>query len=321
MQTLKSAEKDERLQSILFESLGQDILKLMADNDVVEIMLNEDGKLWTDRLSIGRTYTDKQLAAHDAERIIRVIASNIGEIRNESSPRLAAEIKHLNGARFQGMLPPVVVNPIFAIRKKATKIFTLKDYIDKKIISKETVNHLKEAIKKKRNILVAGGTGSGKTTLVNALLAEVANYNDRVLIIEDTQELQCAAEDCVRLRSKEGIATMQDLLKDVLRLRPDRIMVGEVRGGEALTLLKSWNTGHNGGIATIHSNGSGCSALYRLEQLIQEAIENIPRVLISEAIDVIVYIERYRTSRRINNIVEVQDFKDDSYVIKEIIKS
>ena len=163
---------------------------------------------------------------------------------------------------------------------------------------------LPKAVRHRSNLLIAGGTSSGKTTLVNALLAEIAGLDERVILIEDTRELQCAAADCVALRTRTGVVSMADLVRSTLRLRPDRIIVGEVRGGEALDMLKAWNTGHPGGIATVHAN-SARSALYRLEQLVQENVVTVPRRLIAEAIDLVVFIQGRGTGRRIETIAEV----------------
>jgi type IV secretion system protein VirB11 len=188
-------------------------------------------------------------------------------------------------------LPPVARGPCFAIRKPAGRIFTLEDYAASGVISTDQLAALKAAIATRANIIVAGGTGSGKTTLANALLAEIASLDERVVILEDTRELQCAAEDVVALRTQPGSVSLSDLVRSTLRLRPDRIIVGEVRGGEALDLLKAWNTGHPGGIATLHAN-SAQAALTRLEHLAMEACDAPPTALICEAIDLIVFIRR-----------------------------
>jgi type IV secretion system protein TrbB len=169
---------------------------------------------------------------------------------------------------------------------------------------------LKEAVLAKGNIVVVGGTSSGKTTLVNALLAEVATTNDRVVILEDTRELNCAAEDCVKLRTKPGIVSLADLVRSTLRLRPDRIIVGEVRGAEALDMLKAWNTGHPGGLATVHAN-SARGALYRIEQLVQEATVTVPRRLIAEAIDILVFLEGRGSGRKVTEVARVEGLDMD----------
>jgi type IV secretion system protein VirB11 len=203
------------------------------------------------------------------------------------------------------LLPPVAPGPCFAIRKPAQRIYTLADYVSDGIMSAEVARALSLAVVERRNLLVAGGTSSGKTTLANALLAELAPRDERVILIEDTRELQCAAPDTVALRTRPGVVSMADLVRSTLRLRPDRIIVGEVRGGEALDMLKAWNTGHPGGIATVHAN-SARSALYRLEQLIQEAVIAVPRRLIAEAIDLVVFIHGRGTARRIAGMEAVE---------------
>jgi P-type conjugative transfer ATPase TrbB len=180
----------------------------------------------------------------------------------------------------------VVAAPAFAIRKPAVAVFTLEDYVAAGIMTSGQANALKVAVEARKNILVAGGTSSGKTTLTNALLAEVAKTSDRVVLIEDTRELQCKAPNLVALRTKDGVISLSDLVRSSLRLRPDRIPIGEVRGAEALDLLKAWGTGHPGGIGTIHA-GTALGALRRLEQLIQEAVVTVPRALIAETINVI----------------------------------
>ncbi|EAT08447.1 conjugal transfer protein traB [Sphingomonas sp. SKA58] len=199
-------------------------------------------------------------------------------------PIVSAELPpHGQGAgeRFEGILPPVSTAPCFSIRKPAARVYTLMDYVADGIMSAEAARMLSLAVVDRRNILIAGGTSSGKTTLANALLAEMAHLDERVILIEDTRELQSPAHDTVALRTRAGAVTMGDLVRSTLRLRPDRIIVGEVRGGEALDMLKAWNTGHPGGIATVHAN-SASSALYRIEQLIQEAVVTVPRRLVAD---------------------------------------
>jgi type IV secretion system protein VirB11 len=178
------------------------------------------------------------------------------------------------------------------------------DYVRDGIMTAEAARSLSQAAVERRNILVAGGTSSGKTTLANALLAEIAALDERVILIEDTRELQSAAPDTVALRTRRGVVGMADLVRSTLRLRPDRIIVGEVRGGEALDMLKAWNTGHPGGIATVHANGAR-AALYRLEQLAQEAVVTVPRRLVAEAIDLVVFISGRGSERRLDSIITV----------------
>ena len=300
----KEAEKKYRVHDMLLSSFGNKIRGFLDDDDVIEIMLNPDGYLWVERFSNGRTNTMDKISTQNAERIIRIVSSQTGSICNENHPLLSAELPG-SGSRFQGVLPPIVANPTFTIRKKAIMIFTLDDYVKQDIMSTLYADIIKEAVRERKNILIVGGTGSGKTTLTNAILDEIAKYQDRIVLIEDTHELQCNAKDCVFLRSKDGVANTTDLLKATMRLRPDRIIVGEVRGGEALDLLKAWNTGHPGGVSTIHANGTE-QGLIRLEQLIQEAVSGVPRTLIAEAVDMAIFIKRHGASRKVKDIISVE---------------
>jgi type IV secretion system protein TrbB len=203
------------------------------------------------------------------------------------------------------LISPVVAAPAFAIRKPAVAVFTLDDYAAAGIITANQAEILRNAVAQRRNILVAGGTSTGKTTLVNGLLAEVARSDDRVVLIEDTRELQCKAPNLVALRTKDGVASLSDLVRSSLRLRPDRIPIGEVRGAEALDLLKAWGTGHPGGIGTIHA-GSALGALGRLEQLVQEAVVTVPRALIAETINLIAVLAGRGSERRLVELARVE---------------
>ncbi|MGR7997927.1 P-type conjugative transfer ATPase TrbB [Xanthobacter sp. ZOL 2024] len=288
---------------MLRTALGPVISGLLDDPAVVEVMLNPDGRLWVDRLSEGLANTGQKLAPGDAERIIRLVAHHIGAEVHAGAPRLSAELPG-TGERFEGLLPPVVAAPTFAIRKPAVAVFTLDDYVAAGIMSTPQAEALRHGVASRANILVAGGTSTGKTTLTNALLAEVAKTSERVILIEDTRELQCAAPNLVALRTKDGVASLSDLVRSSLRLRPDRIPIGEVRGAEALDLLKAWGTGHPGGIGTIHA-GSAMGALRRLEQLIQEAVVTVPRALIAETIDLIAVLSGRGAARRLTDLARV----------------
>ncbi|MFG1392317.1 P-type conjugative transfer ATPase TrbB [Xanthobacter agilis] len=288
---------------MLRTALGPVISSLLDDPAVVEVMLNPDGHLWVDRLSEGLATTCERLAPSDGERIIRLVAHHIGAEVHAGAPRLSAELPG-TGERFEGLLPPVVAAPTFAIRKPAVAVFTLDDYVAGGIMSASQAEALHHGVASHANILVAGGTSTGKTTLTNALLAEVAKTSERVILIEDTRELQCAAPNLVALRTKDGVASLSDLVRSSLRLRPDRIPIGEVRGAEALDLLKAWGTGHPGGIGTIHA-GSAMGALRRLEQLIQEAVVTLPRALIAETIDLIAVLSGRGAARRLTELARV----------------
>ncbi len=288
---------------MLRTALGPEIAAWLEDASVIEVMLNPDGRLWIDRLSAGIADTGVSMSAADGERIIRLVAHHVGVEVHVLSPRVSAELPEC-GERFEGLLPPVVSAPSFAIRKPAVAVFTLADYVAAGIMSDWQAGELAAAVSARKNILVAGGTSTGKTTLTNALLAEVAKTSDRVVLIEDTRELQCAAPNLVSLRTKDGVVTLSDLVRSALRLRPDRIPIGEVRGAEALDLLKAWGTGHPGGIGTIHA-GTALGVLRRMEQLIQESVMTVPRALIAETIDIIAVLVRDGTGRRLAELASV----------------
>ncbi|WP_454886404.1 P-type conjugative transfer ATPase TrbB [Sphingomonas oryzagri] len=288
---------------MLRTALGPTIIAHLAEPSVVEVMLNPDGRLWVDRLGEGLVDTGAIMSPADGERIVRLVAHHVGAEVHARSPRVSAELPE-TGERFEGLLPPVVTGPAFAIRKPAVAIFTLDDYVDRGIMSRLQAVALRKGVADRANILVAGGTSTGKTTLTNALLAEVAKTSDRVVLIEDTRELQCATPNLVALRTKDGVATLSDLVRSSLRLRPDRIPIGEVRGAEALDLLKAWGTGHPGGIGTIHA-GTAIGAIRRLEQLIQEAVLTVPRALIAETIDLIAVLAGRGHDRRLAELARV----------------
>jgi type IV secretion system protein VirB11 len=230
------------------------------------------------------------------------------------APIISAELPE-TGERFEGVLPPVVRAPSFAIRKRAIGVIPLSRYVDEGILSLDQAETLAAAVVMRKNILIAGGTSTGKTTLANALLQVMARTGDRVILLEDTIELQCLSDDHVPLRTKPGVTSMAELVRCTLRLRPDRIVVGEVRGAEALDLLKAWGTGHPGGIATLHA-GSARGALTRLEQLIKEVVVTVPRALIAEAIDLVVYIEGRGRARRVQEIARVTGLSNDDYLLQ-----
>nr|WP_026018689.1 P-type conjugative transfer ATPase TrbB [Komagataeibacter europaeus] len=297
-----NSESQTRGMSMLRTAMGPAIAGHLADPAVVEVMLNPDGRLWIDRLSEGLSDTGETITPADAERIVRLVAHHVGAEVHEAAPRVSAELP--TGERFEGLLPPVVTAPSFAIRKPAVAVFTLDDYVATGIMTEGQAVFLRRAVADRKNILVAGGTSTGKTTLVNALLAEVAKTPDRVVLIEDTRELQCAALNLVSLRTRDGIVTLSELVRSALRLRPDRIPIGEVRGSEALDLLKAWGTGHPGGIGTLHA-GTVIGALHRMEQLIQEIVVTVPRALIAETIDVIAVLSGRGMQRRLSELATV----------------
>lgn len=315
--TLKSAAI-ERGSRMLRTALGPDIAAWLDEDAIVEVMLNPDGKLWVDRLGDGLCDTGTGLLPEDGERIVRLVAHHVDAEVHADVPRVSAELPG-TGERFEGLLPPVVSAPSFAIRKPAVAVFTLDDYVSAGIMNASAAEALCDAVTSRANILVAGGTSTGKTTLTNALLAEVAKTTDRVVLIEDTRELQCMTPNLVALRTKDGVATLSDLVRSSLRLRPDRIPIGEVRGPEALDLLKAWGTGHPGGIGTIHA-GTAIGALRRLEQLIQEAVVTVPRALIAETIDVLAILQGRGTERRLAELARVTGLNaDGDYALHSLL--
>jgi type IV secretion system protein VirB11 len=296
-----------RQRAMIDSAMGPSIAAALSDPKVLEILVNPDGILRLDRLGEGLIQTGICYDPGQIERIVRLIASHSKMEVHAGAPIISAELPpHGQGAgeRFEGVLPPVSTGPCFAIRKPAMRIYTLADYVCDGLMPVETAALLSRSVHDRCNILVAGGTSSGKTTLANALLADMADRSERIILIEDTRELQCPLPDMVALRTRPGVTSMTDLVRSTLRLRPDRIIVGEVRGPEALDMLKAWNTGHPGGIATVHAN-SAAGALHRLEQLVQEAVAMVPRALIAEAIDIIVFIAGRGTSRHIETIARV----------------
>lgn len=320
---MSAAESAARRQAMLRSAMGPAIAAALADPLVTEVMVNPDGIVRLDRLGSGRSSTGARIEPAQVERIIRLVASHVRTEVHALAPIVSAELPpsgaSLSGERFEGLLPPVATGPCFSIRKPAARIYGLTDYVRDGIMPDKLARLLGGAVAERKNILIAGGTSSGKTTLANALLAELAPLDERVIIIEDTRELQCAAPDTIALRTRPGSVTMADLVRSTLRLRPDRIVIGEVRGGEALDMLKAWNTGHPGGLATVHANGS-LAALYRLEQLIQEVVPVIPRRLIADAIDLIIFIEGRSTARRIGALALLEGLNPaGDYVLRPLL--
>lgn len=309
----------DRKAAALRQSLGPVIAGALAERLVVEVMVNPDGKIWVDRIGTGREYTGHDMAPADAERILRLLADHSGAVVTRDMPRVSATLPE-TGERFQGEFPPLVRNACFAIRKRPEVVFTLDQYVEAGTMSEAQAAVIRTAAENHENMLIVGGTGSGKTTLANGILALPAFADDRVFLIEDTAELQCSALDKVELLTKVSHppVTMTDLVRDSLRLRPDRIVIGEVRDGSALDLLKAWNTGHPGGLATIHAN-SAHEGLTRLEDLIGEVTARIPYRAITQAINIVVYIRRTREGRRIENVARLMGYENGSYQLQDII--
>lgn len=300
-----------RLVRKLQDALGDQLCVALDDASVVEIMLNPDGRLFIERLGHGVAPAGAMSSAA-AEVVIGSVAHALQSQADDERPIVSGELP-IGGHRFEGLLPPVVSSPAFTIRRRASRLIPLSDYVTLKVMTEAQASAIRSAIDARMNIVISGGTGSGKTTLANAIIAEIVSAapDDRMVILEDTAEIQCAAENAVSLHTSDTI-DMARLLKSTMRLRPDRIIVGEVRDGAALTLLKAWNTGHPGGVTTIHSN-TAMSALRRLEQLTAEASQQPMQEVIGEAVDLVVSIERTGKGRRVREVIHIEGYRNNQY--------
>lgn len=311
---------------------GPEMTSLMHREDITEIYVNDDGYLRYLSYKEGKVKTDVYLEPEKIQAIINLASGQVRKIVNESIPSISTEIKGY-GARFQGEMPPIVRNPQFNIRKKATKIFTLEEYVTQGVLSRKHKDFLEASIAKRKNILVVGGTGTGKTTFLNAILDSIAKISPyhRIISLEDLPELQCSADDYSAMYTmqdlNQGIVyNMTMLLKDCMRRSPDRIIVGEVRDGAAYTMLKAWNTGHEGGASTTHAD-SAVQGLSRIKSLAQEDPDAAGdlKELIGEAIDIVIGLGHTdlghgRRGRKVFDVIAVDAFDDlkKEYVIRHI---
>ncbi|MFI3270756.1 MAG: P-type conjugative transfer ATPase TrbB [Pseudomonadota bacterium] len=302
-----------RLHSLLRSHAGPTLMAALEDPATCEVMLNADGKLWQEKLG-ERMHVVGRIERSDAQAICDIVASSLGTTITAENPQLDGEWP-LDGSRFSGAIPPIVTAPIFAIRKRISRLVTLDEYVEQGVMTTIQRDILRQSIADKKNILVVGGTGSGKTTLTNALIAEMVDGDDatRFMIAEDTLEIQCAGKNLVSMRTTDNVS-MTKLIKQMLRLRPDRIFIGEVRDGAALDVVDAWNTGHEGGIATLHAN-SAFKGLSRLRGLISRN-DNAPLCIeevIAESVHRIVYIERTPSmERKVQGILAVEDYSSET---------
>lgn len=314
----------ERLLKSLEHNCGPVIMDAVRDPAVIEIMLNPDGKIWTEKYGEDQKCVG-ELSQAQSRLILSLVASALDETVSARSP-VVEGLFPLDGSRFEGTYPPIV-GPCasFSMRKKASRIITLPEYLEQGVITPDVIPLLKEAILARRNIVVVGGTSSGKTTFVKGVIHFLDELcpHDRIVILEDTAELQCKSPNAVFFLTSElaGI-TMRDLTKVCMRYAPKRIFVGEVRDAAALELLKLWNTGHPGGIGTFHAD-SATDALERLEELVEEAGAGPKQKLIGRAIDLIVFMTKTaRNTRELREIVRVKGYskKDDAYVTEVVYR-
>jgi len=310
-----ASEHAVRVGQKLERELGEQILSCLRDPEVIEIMLNPDGVLWVERTGHPMARLG-EIPPHQAEAAMATIAALHKTTITREKPILECELP-LDGSRFEGLIPPVVAAPSFCIRKRATRIFTLDDYVRAGTMSQRQRALIGAAALDHQNILIVGGTGSGKTTLVNAVIHLIGAElpGERLLILEDTPEIQCAAPNHVFKRTTEAI-DLRRLLRSTMRYRPDRILVGEVRGGECLDLLKAWNTGHPGGVATVHANNAR-GGLIRLENLVGEVTAAPMQKTIAAAVDLIIVIAKTaatKSGRQVQELLRVIDHDGSDYV-------
>lgn len=318
MQRIRQYEAEDHGAKVFKTSLGE-IRKYFENPNIVEISLNPDGKLWVETIESDPEFTGEIIKPERGQQIIEIVATYCSTIANKDNPIISAELPFF-GSRFEGILPPITEQPVFSIRQPATKLYTLEDYVRQGIMTENQAALIKKSVLEKKNILFVGGTGSGKTTATNAVLNEIAKTNDRLLILEDTLELQCTAENAVFLWTNDNV-DMTRALRSCMRLRPDRIIVGEVRDKAALALLKAWNTGHPGGVATVHAN-SAKDGLLRIEALVGEASAVNQERLIAEAIDIVVFIRRDRElGRKVQEVAICKGFKNGDYELEYVDSS
>ncbi len=308
-----------RARKKLERDMGPTLLEALHDPKTQEILLNADGRLWLESQG-KRLRCIGSLRRAQAQAIIETVAGYHGKEVKRDSPLLEGEFP-IDGSRFAGQLGPVVTGPTFAIRKKAIAVFTLAQYVERGIMTEAQKQAIERAAAAHKNILVIGGTSSGKTTLVNAIIQAMVDNDplERFIIIEDTGEIQCTAENYVQYHTSID-ASMTMLLKTTLRMRPDRILVGEVRGEEALDLLDAWNTGHTGGAATLHAD-SAQEGLVRLKSLVSrnKSAPSEIEPLIGAAVHVVVHIAKTPDgSRRVQEILEVSGYVNGQYITKSL---
>jgi pilus assembly protein CpaF len=324
---LSRAERDQITADIADDILGHGpIERLLTDDTVSEVMINGPFDIWIERQ--GKLY-QTSVRFHDEShlrRILNKIVAQVGRRIDESSAMVDARLP--DGSRINAIIPPLsLTGPIVTIRKFARNRLGFNDMIRLGTLTTETIEFLERCVQARLNVLISGGTGTGKTTLLN-VLSEAIPDADRIVTIEDSAELKLNQRHLLRLESRppniegEGEVTIRDLVRNSLRMRPDRIIVGEVRGAEALDMLQAMNTGHDGSLSTVHAN-TPRDALSRIETMVMMAGYEIPlraiRQQISSALDLIVQIERLEDgNRRVTAITEVQRMESDVITLQDL---
>ena len=311
---------ETRIHDAINQAIGPEIVQLLEDDSIIEILRNANGVLCVERLGSEIEEIASSLSDKRVESLIRLLASHTNEICNDKNPSLAVKLPYWH-ARFQGLLPPVVSAPSFSIRKHAKHVYTLEHYRKSGSLSQAHYDAVLKAVVNRENILISGGTGSGKTTIANAILNEMTTSGDRIITVEDTPELRLASPKGLQIYTKATIGYgSQQALKDILRMRPDRIVLGELRDGACLDLIKAWNTGHSGGLTTIHANSCEL-AIRRVESLIAEVSVNVPRELIAQTVNLIIQVKREGSKRVVSEIKRMCGFNGQDYIFELMRRS
>lgn len=319
---MNSPESQRRLCEKLYQDLGSTIVDCLSDKKIHEIMLNPDGQLWIDNHEEG-LLSIAHIPPTQVFSIIHAIAGIHNSVITQHNPQLEARLpffKYMQGQRFIAQIPPIVSAPSFTIRKRAEIVYTLDDYLQSDRLTKKQDFVLRDLIKNRKNILIAGGPGAGKTALINALILEALHQDDkqRLLILEDLPELQCPSSNKVAMLTS-SMVNMTALVRMAMRMRPDRILIGEVRGAEALDMLKAWNTGCPGGICTVHAN----SAQEAIQRILDLAMENRltapPWQLVAQTIDTIVSINRKGHQKGfIHEILTLGSYQNEQFTFTQL---
>lgn len=326
---LATADRDRLTQEIANDTLGHGPIEpLLQDDTVTEVMVNGPADIWVERGGKLQKTSVRFTDEHHLRRIINKIVAQVGRRVDESSPMVDARLP--DGSRVNAVLPPLsLTGPLLTIRKFSKKRWDLGDLVQINSLPPHGKEFLEAAIHAELNILISGGTGSGKTTLLNAMSSAISE-SQRIVTIEDAAELRLNQAHVLRLEARpkniegQGEIPIRELVRNALRMRPDRIIVGEVRGSEAMDMLQAMNTGHDGSLSTCHAN-SPRDAIARVESMVLMAGVDFPmraiRQQISRALDLVVQIERFSDgSRKVTSITEVQRMEGDTVTLQDIFE-